>query len=125
MGQQVVTAAQCRCSYGSAPATFSATSLSVSASMAAGGVRDVKSGSIATFGMCSSLANPAVASATSAANGVLTPQLCVPVLAAWSPGARQVAFSSVASVDDASTCSCSWGGVIQVTVAGQTRVVVR
>jgi Domain of unknown function (DUF4280) len=40
---------------------------------------------IPTFGMCMSLGNPAVAMATSAANGVLTPQPCVP--AAGSPGA--------------------------------------
>ncbi len=34
---------------------------------------------ISPFGVCVSLANPAVAAATSAALGVLAPQPCIPV----------------------------------------------
>ena len=46
---------------------------------------------IPSFGMCMSLKNPQVATATSAAQGVLTPQPCMPVIVApWSPGSATV-----------------------------------
>ena len=42
---------------------------------------------ISGFGNCITLSNPTVAAATSAALGVLTPQPCIPVIAApWAPG---------------------------------------
>jgi hypothetical protein len=74
--------------------------------------------------MCISLANPQVASATSAAAGTLTPQPCIPVLNPWTPGSARVAVAGPAALDDASTCSCQWGGVITVGSAGQETVTV-
>jgi hypothetical protein len=45
---------------------------------------------IMPFGMCTTLSNPQVAAATSAAQGVLTPQPCIPVTTApWTPGSPQ------------------------------------
>lgn len=73
------------------------------------------------FGMCQTLANPQVASATSAAQGVLTPVPCLPVLAApWSPGASVVTVDDVPALTDDSTCTCSWTGVIEVTDPAST-----
>lgn len=67
-----------------------------------------------------SLANPAVAAATSAAFGVLTPQPCMPVtLSPWVPGATTVLLGGQPSLDNTCTLNCMWGGVIQVAVPGQ------
>ena len=72
------------------------------------------------FGVCSSLANPAVAAATAAALGVLTPMPCVPVTPApWVPGAPTVLIGNMPALDDQSKLMCAWGGVIQINFAGQ------
>lgn len=72
------------------------------------------------FGVCSSIANPTVASATAAALGVLTPMPCIPVTAApWAPGAPTVLISNMPALDDQSKLMCNWGGVIQINFAGQ------
>jgi hypothetical protein len=76
---------------------------------------------IPPFGMCTTLTNPTVASATAAALGVLTPMPCVPVTAPWSPGASKTLLGGMPALTQGSTCNCTWGGVIQVTFAGTTR----
>jgi hypothetical protein len=118
----VCTGAALQCSFGTTPATFSASGTETSASAAAGAVSDVASASIPPFGLCSSLANPQVASATSAASGVLTPQPCQPILSPWSPGSAHVTIDEVATFDDSSQCNCTWSGVVTVSSAGQTDV---
>jgi hypothetical protein len=68
------------------------------------------------FGMCKAPSNPAVAAATAAAQGVLTPQPCVPVLPApWSPGSSAVAIDGVRVLTADSTCGCTWSGTIEIT----------
>jgi len=75
---------------------------------------------IPTFGMCMSIANPEVASATAAALGVLTPMPCVPATAApWVPGAPTVLISNFPALDNTSKCMCSYAGVISITMPGQ------
>lgn len=77
------------------------------------------------FGMCSSLSNPTVASATAAALGVLTPMPCVPVLPApWVVGAPTVLIANIPALDNQSKLMCAWAGVIQFTNAGQSTVMV-
>lgn len=75
-----------------------------------------------TFGMCTSQANPTVATATSAAMGVLTPMPCVPVfIPPWSGTSTTVNLSGAPAVNAMSSLKCSWGGTIKVTVtANQT-----
>lgn len=120
MPDLVCTGASLACSMGAAPATFAATGASVSTASPVGVVTDTTMASIPGFGMCSSLANPQVASATSAAQGVLTPQPCLPVIVSpWSPGSSRVTVQGVPALDDSSQCSCGWGGSITVTSAGQ------
>ncbi len=78
---------------------------------------------IMPFGMCTSLANPTVASATSAALGVLTPMPCVPnTPAPWAPGAPTVLLGNMPALNNTSTLMCTWAGVITITNPGQTTV---
>jgi hypothetical protein len=75
---------------------------------------------IPTFGMCSSLANPTVASATSAALGVLTPMPCIPATSSpWFPGAIKTLVGNKPALHDACKCMCNWAGMISITFAGQ------
>jgi len=75
---------------------------------------------IMPFGVCSSLANPAVAAATSAAMGVLTPMPCVPnTPSPWAPGAPTVLLAKQPALNDTSTLQCVYAGVIKVAKAGQ------
>ena len=120
----VCTGATLQCSFGTTPATFAASGTQTSATSPAGVVTDVAAANVPPFGMCMSLSNPQVASATSTAGGVLTPQPCLPVLAPWTPGSTRVTINEVAALDDASQCTCTWGGVVTVTSAGQTSVTV-
>jgi hypothetical protein len=122
MASQVCTGATLQCSFGTAPSTFAASGLDVSATAAAGVVSDVASSNVPPFGLCTSLANPQVAAATSAASNVLTPQPCMPVLSPWTPGSAEVTIGGVPALDDSSQCSCSWGGAVTVSSPGQASV---
>ena len=76
---------------------------------------------IVPFGMCASISNPAVAAATSAALGVLTPVPCMPVTPApWSPGSPTTILAGVPALNLSSRLMCTWGGVIEVVQPGQT-----
>jgi hypothetical protein len=122
MGKLVCTGAALQCSFGAKSATFSASGQKVSATKAAGVVTDISAQSIPPFGSCMSLSNPKVAAATSAAQNVLTPQPCQPVVPApWTPGSARVTIGRVAALDDASQCACAWAGKITVSSAGQER----
>jgi Domain of unknown function (DUF4280) len=125
MGSQVVTGATLQCSMGTFPSTFAATGIVVSATTPAGVITDTSPENVPSFGLCMSPANPQVATATTAAQGVLTPQPCLPVLTPWAPGAIQVSIGGVPALDDASQCSCAWAGVITVTDPGQISTTVQ
>ena len=75
---------------------------------------------IKPFGMCMTLSNPQVALATSAAQGVLTPQPCIPMThTPWAPGAPTLLVGNMPAVDNTCTCMCVWGGVVSVMMPGQ------
>jgi hypothetical protein len=76
---------------------------------------------IMPFGMCTSLTNPTVVAATTAALGVLTPMPCIPVTPApWVPGSATVMLGKMPALNNNCKLMCTWGGVIQITVPGQT-----
>jgi hypothetical protein len=128
MGQLVVQGAMMQCSFGIAPAALN---VIPTARVVAGGgmpaacILDSKPLiNIQPFGMCTSLSNPTVASATAAALGVLTPMPCVPVTPApWIPGgAPTVLVGTAPALDNLAKCMCMWGGLIQFVFPGQMTV---
>ena len=118
MGQFVCQGAMLQCSFGMAPGTFSVLDpmRPKCMNMAIGNIMDNKPMvNIAPFGMCQSMANPTVASATAAAMGVLTPMPCVPVITSpWTPPGSVKVMNVPALINNAK-CFCTWGGVISVT----------
>ncbi|HLV67324.1 MAG TPA: DUF4280 domain-containing protein [Polyangiaceae bacterium] len=76
---------------------------------------------IMPFGTCMSIANPAVAAATAAALGVLTPAPCIPAtVAPWVPGVPTVLVGNMPAVDSGCQLICSFGGAISVVTPSQT-----
>jgi hypothetical protein len=74
---------------------------------------------IMPFGMCQSIANPAVAAATSAAMGVLTPQPCTPVTPApWVVGSPTVILGGKPALNKDAKCMCVFAGIIEITNPG-------
>lgn len=125
MAQLVTSGAMMKCSFGAAPSTLNV--LPQNKTMAGGpvaaNIMDNKPVvNIPPFGMCQSLANPTVAAATTAALGVLTPMPCVPVIPApWAPGCAKMLLGNMPALNNSSKCMCTWGGVISITSAGQTK----
>jgi len=127
MPQAAATGAMLTCSFGMAPATLNALPLArvmVEGKAAADISTAIPVANIPPFGMCTSISNPTVAAATAAALGVLTPAPCVPVTAAWIPGAPKTLLGGKPALGTGSTCQCAFGGVIQIGFAGTTKTVV-
>lgn len=127
MGIQVVAGATMQCSFSPVPSVLNV--IPKGMPVMAGGplaatIMDFAPiANIPTFGMCASLGNPAVASATAAAMGVLTPMPCVPATAApWVPGSPTVLINNFPALNESSKCFCSYGGVISITSTGQYTV---
>jgi hypothetical protein len=111
-----------QCSFGMAPSSLVVPPANmVTAGAPAANIMDFKpNANIPPFGMCQSMANPQVASATAAAQGVLTPQPCIPVTTSpWAPGSPMVLIGNQPALTDTSTCMCTWGGVIKINSPGQ------
>lgn len=128
MGMCVCAGAMMMCSFGAAPSSLVV--LPANRTLAGGppaaNIMDNKPFvNIPPFAMCMSMANPAVASATAAALGVLTPMPCTPMTAApWVPGAPTVLIGNMPALNNSSKLMCSFGGVIQITVPGQFQTMV-
>lgn len=128
MAMQVSAGAMLMCSFGVAPAALSVlpTNRVMAGGPPAATIMDhIPIVNIPPFGMCTSLANPTVASATAAALGVLTPMPCMPVVPApWVPGAPTVLIGSMPALDNNCKAMCAWAGVISITMPGQFTVMV-
>ncbi len=126
MAQVVCNGASLTCSFGTGPSTMVVTpdNLTNAAKQPAATIMDyVPNKNIMPFLMCTTVSNPQVASATSAASGVLTPQPCIPVVTApWAPGSPTVMIKNKPALTSTSKAVCSWGGAISITVPGQMTV---
>lgn len=127
MGRMYVcNGAQMQCTMGTAPAVLTVLPdrkiLLDGQPMA--NVLDFKSGeNIPPFGLCTTLANPTVATATKAHLGVLTPMPCVPnTTEPWQNGKNELLITkedgAFALCQD-SKLTCKWAGVISLVDSGQ------
>jgi uncharacterized Zn-binding protein involved in type VI secretion len=74
---------------------------------------------VTPFALCKTLSNPAVAAATAAALGTLTPMPCVPVVVGpWTPTVPTVLIAGKPVLTMGSMCMCAYGGQITITSAG-------
>ena len=125
MALLVTMGAMIQCSFGVAPSSLIVLPVNkVLTSVPAANIMDSKPFvNITPFGMCTSMANPAVAAATAAALGVLTPMPCTPVTPApWVPGCPTVLVGEMPALDNNSKCMCTFGGVISVVNPGNFQV---
>lgn len=123
MGQLVCMGANLMCSGGLAPSALLVLGKRPLCPAPAANIMDNKPiANIPPFGMCTLPSNPAVAALTAAALGVLTPAPCIPATAApWMPGNPKVLTDNFPSLTSESTCMCSYGGMITIAFAGQTK----
>ncbi len=127
MGVFVCGGASLQCSFGVAPSSLMVlpTNKTVTTMPYANIMDNVPFLNIMPFGMCNSIANPAVASATAAALGVLTPMPCTPVIPApWVPGCPTVLVANMPALNNSSKLMCAYGGVIQIVSPGQTKTMI-
>lgn len=128
MPNQVCMGASMMCSFGAAPSSLVVLPVNrtVTDQVPDANIMDhVPMVNIMPFGVCSSLANPTVAAATTAALGVLTPMPCIPnTPSPWVPGAVTVLLGNQPTLDNVSKLMCMWGGVIQFVTPGEFTVMV-
>ncbi|WP_432666853.1 DUF4280 domain-containing protein [Wukongibacter baidiensis] len=127
MGFLVTNGAMLQCSFGVAPSSLMVLPTNkVMATTPAATIMDNKPMvNILPFGMCNSISNPTVASATAAALGVLTPMPCIPNIAApWAPGCPTVLIGGNPALNNSSKLMCMWGGVIQIVQPTQMQTMV-
>jgi hypothetical protein len=129
MGVQVVSGAMMQCTFGVTPSSLIAIPKGppvLVGGMPAASIMDFAPiANIPPFGMCNTPSNPAVAAATAAALGVLTPMPCVPVtVAPWFPGSPTVMINNFPALNNSCKCMCTWGGVINITYPGQVQTMV-
>jgi hypothetical protein len=123
MAMQVCNGATLMCSCGVAPSSLVVLPINrvLTSNQPAANIMDHKPMlNILPFGMCTTPTNPVVATATTAAAGVLTPMPCVPMtMTPWIMGAPTVLLGYQPALNNTSKLMCSWGGSISIVVPGQ------
>lgn len=116
MPKQVCMGATIRCSFGVAPSTLIVlpeNRVMINGMPAATIIDNKPLVNILPFGLCSSIANPTVAAATTAALGVLTPMPCMPAtVTPWAPGSPTVMLANMPALNNSCSLNCMWGGNI-------------
>jgi len=127
MSELTVSNAVCACTFGMAPSVLEVLplALTMGQSMPAGNINSATPfAEVMPFGMCMSLANPAVAAATAAALGVLTPMPCTPVTSVWAPGSPTVMIGGMPALNNTSMAVCGFGGVVTISFPGQVQIMI-
>ena len=125
MGLVACTGANMMCTMGAAPSALMVLPVNhvLGATPIANIMDNVPFLNILPFGVCMSPANPAVAAATAAALGVLTPMPCTPMpVAPWVPGVPTVLIGNMPTLDMNSKLMCAYAGVISIVNPGQVQV---
>ena len=113
------------CSFGMAPSVLNVLPVArvVSNTPLATSMDNVPLVNVMPFGLCQNPANPAVAAATAAAMGVLTPMPCIPVIPGpWIPGSPTVLIGGKPALNNTCKLMCAYGGVIQITNPATTNI---
>ena len=128
MPLQVCATAVMMCSFGMAPSNLMVLPLNrvmTNSQFDANIMDHIPMVNIMPFGMCMSIANPVVASATAAALGVLTPMPCIPATTTpWVTGAPTVLLGNMPTLDNTHILNCMWLGIITFTTPGEFTVMV-
>ncbi|MDR1881989.1 MAG: DUF4280 domain-containing protein [Prevotella sp.] len=123
MGKYVTMGALLKCSFGMAPSQLMVTAPlrpMIQGKLKANIMDFVPMANVMPFGMCQSMSNPTVASATAAAMGALTPMPCIPVfIGPWAPGGQQMICNFPALLDNCKL-NCAYGGNIAINFPGHT-----
>ena len=127
MGVFVTDGAVVTCPMGAGPSTLKVTSQSkvMACGKRIATIQDASAANLGTFNMCSSMANPQVASATAAAMGVLTPQPCMFASAgSWIPEQTKVLADGKPALTAGATIMCTTGmQVCSIANPAQTKVI--
>ena len=123
MPMHVCNGATLMCTFGVVPSTFVVLPVNrtLTSNQPAANIMDhVPLVNVMPFGVCMTPSNPAVAAATTAALGVLTPMPCIPAtVTPWVTGTPTVLLGNIPALDNTHTLMCMWGGVISVVYPGQ------
>ena len=128
MSLAVCGGASCSCSFGTAASSLMVTpeNKCMLSSALATVADNTALKNIMPFGMCLSMANPTVASATAAALGVLTPQPCMPmIMSMWLPGSSKLFVGGKPALTSDSRLSCMYGGMISIASPGQNKLIIQ
>lgn len=121
-----ISGGMCKCPFGSAPSSLNIlpTNRVLGAGSPMGTIMDfIPMLNVKSFGMCSSLTNPAVASATASALGTLTPMPCTPIIVSpWIPNTTNVTVGPALVLSNGDKVMCMWGGMISISSPGQGTV---
>lgn len=129
MGQIVTAGASLKCSYGTFPSTLNVSSQTkcIASGKPIATIKDTAFNmNIPAFGMCTSMLNPQVQAATTAALGILTPQPCTLMAAGtWICKSHCIVGGTPCLTSEGELVCTLGGGSITVATSGQTKAAVK